>query len=292
MRYFLLLFGVYCCSTSIIFIKIGSTNPIALSAYRLILGGLFLIPFAIRPWRNRGDVTGKVLLQKALPPALLLGVHFISWILGGRLTPSANASLVVNMVPAVMPLLLLVVVQERINKAEGWGTILALMGVVILGAADFNLSPEYAIGDFICFISMLLYAAYLIFARKNREMASIYLYVVPVYIMGGIFCLLIAAVLHLAGTPITWIGPDLKMEWISIIGLALIPTVFGHSLMNWAMTRIRGQVVVIINLAQFIFAGLMGFFILHEVPNLAFYIASALVVIGAVIVIRHPHRAS
>ena len=292
MRYLLLLFGVYCCSTSIIFIKIGSTNPIALSAYRLILGGLFLIPFAIRPWRNRGDVKGKTLLKQALPPAILLGVHFISWILGGRLTSSANASLVVNMVPAVMPLLLLVVVHERINKVEGWGTVLALLGIVTLGAADFNLSPEYATGDFICFISMLLYAAYLIFARKNREMTSIYLYVVPVYIIGGLFCLLIATVLHLAGTQIIWIGPDLKMEWISIIGLALIPTVFGHSIINWAMTRIRGQAVVIINLAQFIFAGTMGFFILHEVPGLTFYVASAMVVVGAVIIIRHPHKAS
>ena len=291
MRYLLLLFGVYCCSTSIIFIKIGSTNPIALSAYRLILGGLFLIPFAIRPWKKR-TASGGTLLKQALPPALLLGIHFISWIIGGRMTPSANASLVVNMVPAVMPLLLLVVVQERINKAEGWGTIIALGGILVLGAADFNLSPEYATGDFICFISMLLYASYLIFARKNRGMSSIYLYVVPVYIIGGLFCLLIATVLHLCGAEILWIGPDVKMETISILGLALIPTVFGHSLTNWAMTRIRGQAVVIINLAQFIFAGFMGFLILKEVPDFTFYIASTMVVIGALIVIRHPHKST
>lgn len=291
MRYILLLFGVYCCSTSIIFIKIGSTNPIALSAYRLILGGLFLVPFAIRPWKKR-TVTGRILLKQALPPAILLGIHFISWILGGRMTPSANASLVVNMVPAVMPLLLLVVVQEHINKAEAWGTVIALGGVLVLGLADLNLSKEYAMGDLMCFISMLLYAAYLVFARKNRNMSSIYLYVVPVYIIGGLFCLLIAAVLHLFGTEIAWIGPDLRMEWISILGLALIPTVFGHSLTNWAMTRIRGQVVVIINLAQFIFAGLMGFLILHEVPDYSFYVASVMVVAGAVTVVRHPHKST
>lgn len=292
MRYLLLIFGVYCSSTSIIFIKIGSTNPIALSAYRLILGGLFLMPFAIRPWLRRGQVSTAKLLKQAFPPAILLGVHFISWIYGGRLTPSANASLVVNMVPVVMPLLLFFIVHERINRAEGSGTLIAMAGVIVLGFADFNLSPEYATGDLICFLSMLFYAFYLIFARKNREMTSIYLYVVPVYLMGGVFCLGVAGLLQLTGTEVSWIGQDLRMEWISILGLALIPTVFGHSLTNWALTRIRGQVVVIINLAQFIFAGIMGFFLLGEIPNFTFYLASLLVVAGVVIVIRHPHSTS
>ena len=291
MRYLLLLIGVYCCSTSIIFIKIGSTHPIALSAYRLILGGLFLLPMTVRPWKYRTE-SNKKLLWQAVPPALLLGIHFISWIIGGRMTPSANASLVVNMVPAVMPLLLLVVVKERINISESIGTLIALGGVVVLGAADFNLSPEYAKGDFICFISMLLYASYLIFARKNRSMSSIYLYVVPVYIIGGVFCLMIGLVLDLAGQDILWIGDDISTELISILGLALIPTVLGHSLTNWAMTRIRGQAVVVINLAQFIFAGIMGYLILSEVPQFSFYIASILVVAGALMVIRKPQSES
>lgn len=291
MRYLLLLFGVYCCSTSIIFIKIGSTHPIALSAYRLILGGILLLPLALRPWKYSKE-SGKTLIKQAVPPALLLGIHFISWIMGGRMTPSANASLVVNMVPAVMPILLLIVVNERINSSELMGTLIALGGVIALGAADFNLSPEYAKGDFVCFISMLLYASYLIFARKNRNMSSIYLYVVPVYIIGGLFCLLIGLIMDAFGREIVWIGSDVSTELVSIIGLALIPTVLGHSLTNWAMTRIRGQAVVVINLAQFIFAGIMGYMILNEVPQVSFYLASILVVAGAVLVIRTPRKSS
>ncbi|MEX0331977.1 MAG: DMT family transporter [Puniceicoccaceae bacterium] len=292
MRYLLLLIGVFACATSVIFIKIGSTHPIALSAYRLLLGGLCLLPLAIAPWRRRGELRTGLILKQALPPALFLGIHFITWIIGARMTPSANASLIVNMVPVVMPFLLLVVVEERITRAEGAGTLLGMTGVVLLGLGDLNLSPEYAMGDLVCFLSMLFYAFYLIYARKNREMASIYLYVVPVYLIAGIFCLAIAILLHLSGHEIGWIGPDLRLEWISILGLALVPTVLGHSLINWALTRIRGQAVVIINLAQFIFAGIMGYLLLDEIPALVFYISSALVVVGAVIVIRQSHTAS
>lgn len=286
MRYLLLLFGVYCCSTSVIFIKIGQTDPVVLSAYRLLLGGLFLVPLSFRAWRKAQDQLPARLLQRVLPPALFLGVHFISWIIGARLTPSANASLLVNMVPVVMPFLLFFVIHERISRAEGLGTLVAMAGVVLLGAGDFSLSPEYAMGDAVCFLSMLFYAFYLIFARKNRDLPSVYLYVVPVYLLAGVFCLLIALVLELSGRDVCWLGPDLRMETVSILGLALIPTVLGHSIINWALRTIRGQAVVIINLAQFIFAGVMGFVLLSEEPHVIFYLSSLLVVGGAVAVIR------
>jgi drug/metabolite transporter (DMT)-like permease len=133
---------------------------------------------------------------------------------------------------------------------------------------------------------MLLYAFYLIHGRKNRDLPSIHLYVVPVYLMGGMVCLGIAGLLDLAGRPTTWLGSTTETEWLSILGLALIPTVFGHSIINWAIGKIRGQAVVIINLSQFIFAGIMGYLFLREVPHLIFYLASALVVGGAVIVVR------
>jgi drug/metabolite transporter (DMT)-like permease len=285
MRYITLLFGVFCCSTSVIFIKIGQTDPVALSAYRLLLGGLFLVPLSIGAWKRTGGLPGRM-LRRTLPPALFLGIHFITWIIGARLTPSANASLLVNMVPVVMPFLLFFVIKERINKAEGIGTLVAMLGVFLLGTGDFSLSREYALGDAVCFLSMLFYAFYLIFARKNRDLPSVYLYVVPVYLMAGMFCLAVAVCMALAGYPVEWLGPDMKAEAVSILGLALIPTVLGHSIINWALRSIRGQAVVIINLAQFIFAGIMGFVILDEVPHLVFYLSSLLVVGGAVLVIR------
>lgn len=285
MRFLILIFGVFCCSTSVIFIKIGSTDPIVLSAYRTLLGGLFLVPFILRV-KPDARPPFRQLLKRAGPPAFFLGIHFISWIMGARLTPSANASLIVNMVPVVMPVLLLFVLQERISKAEALGTTVAIAGVILLGMGDFSLSREHALGDAVCFLSMLFYAFYLIFARKNRDLASIYLYVVPVYILSGLFCLAIAGVLELTGQPIIWVGPELPTELLSILGLAIVPTVFGHSIINWALRTIRGQSVVIINLAQFIFAGVMGFLLLGEIPHAVFYFSSLLVVAGAVMVIR------
>ena len=287
MPYLVLIFGVFCCSTSVIFIKIGGTDPVVLSAYRLIIGGLCLLPLSLRARQHADCPAFSKLIRRALPPAFFLGIHFITWIAGARLTPAANASLIVNMVPVVMPLLLLVILKERITRPEGLGTVAAITGVLLLGIGDLNLSSEYALGDAVCFLSMLFYAFYLIFGRKNRDLSSIYLYVVPVYLLAGIFCLSIAVVFELLGWEVVWFGSDTGTELVSILGLALVPTVFGHSIINWALRSIRGQAVVIINLAQFIFAGIMGFLLLGEIPHAVFYLASTLVVAGAIVVIRH-----
>lgn len=289
MRYIILIFGVFCCSTSVIFIKASSTDPIALSAYRLILGGLLLLPIALR--QRHQCPPAREILKRTWPPALLLAIHFVFWIIGARMTPSANASLLVNMVPVVMPFLLFFVIRERVTQWEIAGTVVAMIGVMVLGYDDLNMSPAHALGDAVCFLGMLFYAGYLIFARKNKDLSSIYLYVVPVYILAGLFCFALAVTADLAGFHIQWIGPAMKQEWIAIIGLALVPTILGHSIINWALRYIRGQAVVVLNLAQFIFAGILGFILLEEAPSEIFYLASAIVIGGALMVIyRKPDQ--
>src|SRR5690606_38293727 len=139
----------------------------------------------------------------------------------------------------------------------------------------------------VCFFSMVLYAAYLGFGSRNRAIPSIYLYVVPVYLAAGFFCLLVALA---AGAPSRSgrLGPRHTHELLMVLGWAVFPTVAGHSIINWAFKHLRGQVVSILNLGQFIFAGVIGFFLLGDVPTPAFYGAAVLAVGGALIVLRRP----
>jgi drug/metabolite transporter (DMT)-like permease len=74
-------------------------------------------------------------------------------------------------------------------------------------------------------------------------------------------------------------------EWSIMIGLAAVPTLCGHSLLNAAMRSIRGQIVSLCNVSQFVFATVMGFLLFGEVPHALFYVASAIVVAGVVIVV-------
>ncbi|MCP4377024.1 MAG: DMT family transporter, partial [bacterium] len=280
----LLVGGVWACATAIIFIRKSVTPPILLTALRLLGASLVLSPLCIRDFRKHRKRLGWDELRMTLLAGAAMGLHFAGWMMGARRGNPTNASLIVNMIPAVMPLFLFVMIHERVTRAELKGTLLAITGVCILGAWDFHINRENFTGDLICFGSMLVFCFYLTLGRKNRHFPTIWLYVVPVCFFGGLMSLA-------AGTIIELGIYDMALEWsvrelLLIAALVLIPTVIGHSILNYSMKHMRGQLVGIINLFQFAFVALMTWLVGDEPPIWTIIPAAALVLTGAIIVIR------
>jgi drug/metabolite transporter (DMT)-like permease len=273
-QFLLLLFGVYACSTAVILIKMSGVPAVPLSGYRLVVAAVALSPLFFRDLRRYRGRFGKADLKATVLPGIALGLHFITWIIGARQTPAANSSLIVNMVPIAMPFFLAVMVGERLTPGERLGTVLSIAGVVLLGAWDLQLAQGHFTGDAMCLLSMVLFCYYLALARKNKHIVSLWLYLVPLYLIGGVLCLLADLVVR---------GPALPLglrEWLLIVGLGLVPTVMGHSILNYAMKHMRGQIVSIVNLFQFVFAGIMAYWLFDEVPAWAFYPAGGLIAMG------------
>ena len=281
----IVVFGVFISSTSVIMIKAATINPLLQASSRLLISVLVLMPFFYRELKARGEKLSFSLIAPSILPGILLGLHFIAWIYGARMTLAGNSTVIVNMSPVVMPFLAFFLLGVKPSRRENLGTIIATVGVAILAAADYNGNPSHFAGDLLCFIAMLLFTVYLALARKNNVTGRLWTYLVPLYSIGGIFCLIVALV---AG-----INPVAGITWTDVVmtaGLALGPTIMGHSIMNWAMLRFPPQVVSILNLGQFIFAGILAFALFGEVPHAIFYATSVLIVAGAVIAIL-PRRA-
>ena len=285
MRFLILMFGVFTCSTSIIFLKESSWPPIMLSAARLLAAALLLFPLYITIYKRQQQVNHKQLLKNSLIPAIMLSIHFMSWILGLRMTSVANATLIVNIVPLCMPFVLFFLLREKPNRHEIICTGIAILGLAIIAAGDFHLSIESFYGDLICFASMTTFAVYLALSRLYKQASSIWLYVTPVYAIAGSICLCISYFVDDC--------PNISYalnEWLYIAALAIIPTIFGHSILNAAMRWFRGQVVSVINMTQFVFAGIMGWYLYAEIPHMSFFMACTLIV-GAAISLVYFHRA-
>ena len=279
LTYLSLFLGVYACSTSAIFIRMSTTDPLVLTALRLVFASIFLAPVFFAELRRHGGAFTGAHLRRTFAPALVLALHLILWTLGARMTAVAQATLIVNLVPIALPFFLLWLARERINAAEIAGTVLAILGLATLSVKDALAGGGRPAGDAVCFASMLLFALYLALGRRNRDFPSIWLYVIPVYGQAALICLLVA----LPRMRTFEVGS--AREWALMAGLAAIPTVCGHSLLNAAMRRIRGQIVSLCNVSQFVFAGVMGFLLFGEVPRALFYAASAIVVAGVAIVV-------
>ncbi|WP_372794162.1 DMT family transporter [Pontiella sp.] len=279
-RILLLLIGIFFCASAIIFIKASAIHPVLLAALRLLAAMLFLLPLFLRDLKKEPMPVSRC-LKNSLIPGLFLGIHFITWLIAARMTNAANASLIVNLAPVVMPFILIALVHERVNRLEIIGTAAALGGTMVLFGSDFKISPDYFLGDILCFISMIFFTIYLALGRRRRPYKSIWLYVVPIYAAAGVGTLLISLCFV---NPLT--EPWSMHEALLLLGLAALPTVFGHSILNWAMTHMRGQLVSIMNMGQFIFAGIMAYFIFREIPAKEFLPASALVIGGALLALK------
>ncbi len=276
----MLLVGVFCCSTSVLWIKASGLHPAVLSSFRLLGAAFLLSPLYFAQLRKHRAVYCARHLKMTILPAFTLAFHFISWANGAQLASAANASLIGNLNVVVLPFLLFFWGRERVSAREVGGTLVALAGVVWLASSDFRLSPSHLWGDFLCFGSMILFSIYLLQGRLNRDVPTIWLYLVPLYALAGVICLLVASVV---ADPFS---PHPARTWWCIVGLTLGPTIIGHSILNLSMQKLSGQIVGVCNLFQFLFAGALAFVLWHEVPRPAFYGAGVLVVSGAILVIR------
>lgn len=283
---FWLLVGVLCCSTSVLLIKASGLHPAVLASYRLLGAALLLSPlFWVQLRKYRTQYSARH-LKMTLLPAFTLALHFISWAQGAQLTRTANASLVGNLTVVVVPFLMFFLVRERVSKREVVGTLIALAGVVWLASSDFNLSRSGLWGDIVCFGSMVLFSFYLVQGRLNRDVPNIWLYLVPLYAFAGLICLGVASVV---ADPF---APHSALAWWCALGLAVGPTIIGHSILNVSIQRLSGQIVSVCNLFQFLFAGVLAWMLFHELPHPAFYSAGLLVVSGALLVIRGANQSA
>lgn len=285
LSFWILLFGILCFSTAIILFKLSQMDPALLSALRLLLATVILSPWYFRDRRiYRGILKPRHLLAAVLP-GVMLATHFVSLIYGSRLTTAANSTLIITVMPLILPFMLIVAVREKPTRVELLATVMAVAGVILQCSFDFSTNKEYFLGDVICFFSLLAVSLYVALGRRNQHLPSLWLYVVPIYAIAGGLCMLVA-VLRL--NPLNQSFPP--REIFIVIGLAVIPTALGHSILNLSLRHLRGQVVSVVGMTQIIFTALIAWPVLGEIPSWPTYVAAALIFAGGYVVIRQSLR--
>ncbi|HEY3344412.1 MAG TPA: DMT family transporter [Anaerolineaceae bacterium] len=279
LRVLVLFFGIFCGATAVIMIKASTEQPLLIAAYRLLIAAVALSPFFFRDLRTSPEPYTWQHLRWAALPAVILAVNFMAWVFGARMTQVASASLISNLTPVAMPFFLWAFYRERVTRREVLGTVFTLAGLVLLTGSSLSISHTNFIGDLVCLGTMLTFACYLALGRKNAARISLWRYIVPLYFMAGLICLVCASIF------INPVKAYTLPNVLYILGLGLIPTVIGHTSLNFAMKYFRGQVVGVANLTQPLFSSVLGFFFLNEQPTAILYISAAVILVGVLIVL-------
>jgi drug/metabolite transporter (DMT)-like permease len=255
-----------------IFIRWSAAPPEIIAAYRMLFATLILLPLAVRrPYRQEVRDLERRHWWAILLIGAVLAVHFLAFNAALQSTTVAAATVLVTCHPIVVGVLGWFYLKEAPRRG-GVGIALGLLGVVVISFSD--LVGGSWRGDILALIGMLAAAAYLLGGRVLRQRISV---VADASQIIGVSTIVLFLTALAAGSPL-WPFPS--QEVALFLALAVVSTIFGHTLLNWSLRYLPAVFVSLSMLGEPVGASLLAFVLLSEVPSVGVIVGGALVLGG------------
>jgi drug/metabolite transporter (DMT)-like permease len=252
-------------------VAVADVDPLIVAFGRTAIGGLLLLPLAIR----------KRAFRPLLPHWRILliytAVEIIGpWVLLGHAETRLNSSttgLIIAVVPIVAAIILTVMGLDRLDGRRIAGLVIGLAGVGLLVGLDVRLDDFVAIGQLL--LVVLGYAiGPIIISRRLADLPSLGVVTVS---------LLIAAAAYAPFTPLVW--PD---QWTapavgSVVVLAVICTATAFLVMFALIAEAGPARMTLITYVNPAVAILLGAIVLGEPLTIGLAIGFPLVILGSVL---------
>ena len=259
--YLAVLGGVFAVSFSALFVRLATAPAMIIATYRLLFTFLFLAPFTLT--RHRHDLRGLTGRQRGLAAAsgVCLALHFVTWFTSLRYTSIASSVVLVTMQPLFVVLGSWLFFRERISRMAMLGGALALSGSIVIGAGDFRLGGTAFWGDLLALAAAVMVSGYLLIGRRLRSGVSLPAYTFVTYGSSSLVLVLasLASRTHFYPYPAT--------DWLLFLGLALVCTIFGHTVFNWVLRYVQASVVAVSVLGEPLGAIVWASLFLGEYPT-------------------------
>lgn len=266
-------------------VKLSRADPIAIAVWRLglalIVVGLFLI--FTGQWRELPRITRRELIFAAVG-GVSLALHFWAWNASIHLTTIAASVTLVSLQPAVVAVISAIMIREAPSSRQSLGIAIAILGAFLIAAPDLagGLAPggnRPLIGNLLALSAAVTAGLYYTIGRRLRMRLGVWSYVAIVYSVAFLSLVIIAMSLGIS------LGPQPPSEIAIFVGLALAPTLLGHTGMNWALKLLPAFVVNLTVLGEPVGATLLGALIpaIGEIPGPTTFIGGAVVLVGVII---------
>jgi len=279
--YLALAIAVSAVSFAAVLIRLSRAPPMAIATYRMSITTLILCPPAILSgaYSEVARVTRKEAAIIFIA-GTALAVHFASWISSLSFTSVASSVIIVNLSPVLVAVIGRYLLRERVTPRMALGMGAALIGCSIIASVDLGSDEINLQGDIYAFAGALAAAVYVLGGRMIRQNIGLFAYVLPVY---AVCSLILAGASVLLKTPLY---PYQEQEYLIFLALAIVPTIFGHTMYNWALRFVPASLVAVSLLGEPVGAAALAGVILHEYPPPMAVLGAALTLIGIYITAR------
>ena len=249
-------------------------SPLAIAFYRMAIATLLLLPPALALKRKELASLARDDLWLLLLGGICLAVHFGAWITSLKYIPIATSVVLVNSHPLFVVFASYLFLREQPTRRSLIGTAIGLIGMLIIGHAALGEVRLALKGDGLAVLGALAAVGYFVVGRKARARVSLLTYVTPLYAacsMLLLMCVLIAG---------DRLGPYESSAWAYLIALAVVPTIIGHTVFNWAIKHVRPTAISLAFLGEPAVASVLAFIFFSQRPPLSTFIGGALVLAG------------
>lgn len=243
---------------SILVKNLPGVPAVIISTYRLGLTALLLAPVALtRGSEDLRKMRARDWALSALAGVFLAG-HFVSWIASLKYTSVASSVVLVTLGPVFVLAGGYFLYGERTTRAGLAGVAVALAGAGVIGASDLSGGLGALQGDVLAFTGAVLVAGYLLIGRSVRQRISVIPYT---FILYGACTAVLVVFSLLFGQPLY---PYSARELLIFLGLAVIPTIFGHTMFNYALGYVKTSIVSMSTLGEPVGATVLAYAFLGE----------------------------
>jgi drug/metabolite transporter (DMT)-like permease len=256
--------------------------PLVIAFYRMAITTVLLLPPALAFKRKEIASLARKDFGLLALGGLFLAIHFGAWITSLKYIPIATSVVLVNSHPLFVVIASYLFLGERPVRRSLAGTAVGLAGMAVISGDAFTGAFTGAFsglqlalkGDGLALIGALAVVGYFIVGRKARARISLLGYVTPLYAACSVFLLIFVAV---SRDPLAPYGAS---TWAYLAALAIVPTIIGHTLFNWAIKHVRPTAISLTFLGEPVVASLLALFFFGQRPPLATFIGGALVLVG------------
>ena len=269
--YILLAVGIFFLSLSGILIKIAEAPPLITAFYRMFFTVLLLTPYFLIRHRSKARY---FLDYRPLVVGFLLAVHFILWISSIQYTAISNSVIFVALQPLFTIILEYLFAREDLKGGAVIGIIMAVIGSSIISIADFYQLGDKLFGNFLALSAALFASSYLFIGRGVRKKLDYFPYLYILYSYAAFF---LAIGVYLFDIPFRGYGIN---NYIIFLGLAVGPTLIGHSILNYSVRYLPTSIVSLSILGEPILTTFMAWLLLNEQVMLTTIIGGSFILGG------------
>ena len=271
--YIVLVIAISATSFAAIFVRLAEAPGLVVAAYRMALAGLVLLSLTIRSLKITPPTRRTLWLS--ILAGMFLGAHFATWITSLSFTTVASSTILVATTPLWITLAKWLFMSSPPSSLIVIGMVVATLGAAMIGFGDLGGGKSPLLGDALALAGAIFLAAYFLLGQASqRSGLGLQSYIGIAY---GIAAVSLIPLPGIIGFP--YFGYTFEtVIWISL--LALLPTLIGHTGLNFAMKHLDATWVATLILLEPVGATILAYLFFKEIPPLMTILGALVILLG------------